>query len=257
MDTLIFDLDDTLLVDEASAEAAFLVACDLAHERNGVDPKELYASIRQCCRALWYKSPARAYCLQIGISSWEGLWAEFCGDDENLNILREWAPKYRRNSWIEALRRCRVDDSSIAAELSATYVRERRKRHVVYEDVVPTLRRLKQSYKLGLLTNGAPDLQRRKIEASGLEIFFTAITISGEEGFGKPDRRIFELMLERLGADSENTAMVGNSLKSDILPAQSVGMKGVWINRDGRLCDTDISPDTMIHSLSELVGIFD
>ena len=77
MKALIFDLDDTLVVEEASAEAAFLETCELAKVRYGINPQDLHATLRQTCRNLWHDSPARAYCLEIGISSWEGLWARF------------------------------------------------------------------------------------------------------------------------------------------------------------------------------------
>jgi len=89
---LVFDLDDTLVVEEASAEAALLQTCEIARLRHGIEPRELYASIRQACRRLWRQAPVRAYCIDIGVSSWEALWARFEGDDENLRILSDWAP---------------------------------------------------------------------------------------------------------------------------------------------------------------------
>ena len=86
---LIFDLDDTLVNELASVNSAFLAACRLGEERYGVPPDDLHAAIRETCREFWYNSPARAYCLNVGISSWEGLWARFEGDEENLKILRQ------------------------------------------------------------------------------------------------------------------------------------------------------------------------
>jgi len=258
MTTLIFDLDDTLVIEEASAEAAFRATCGFASEKSGVNPDQLYANIRESCRAFWHDSPARSYCLNVGISSWEGLWAEFCGDDENLQILAEWAPSYRKKSWEEALRRCgREGDETFARELGEKYVRERRKRHVVYDDVLPVLKHLKQNRRLGLLTNGSPDLQRAKLEGSGFADYFDTVIVSGEVGFGKPDTRIFELMLDRLNATPDSAAMIGNSLKSDVAPALELGLMAVWVNREGKTRDNAIVPSAEVSDFAELENVFE
>jgi putative hydrolase of the HAD superfamily len=257
MKTLIFDMDDTLIVEEASAQAAFLAACRFANEKVGVDTRALCNSIRESCRTLWHGSPARPYCLDVGISSWEGLWACFTGDDENLRTLAAWAPTYRRNSWQDALRRCgHEDDDVFAEELADRYVQERRKLHVVYDDVVPVLEHLRNHHRIGLLTNGAPDLQRRKLAESGLAGYFNAVVVSGEVGFGKPDPRIFRLMLDTLNASAEASAMIGNSLKSDVAPAAAIGMMTVWVNREHKAGSEATLPDAEVAGLTELIEIF-
>ena len=255
--TLIFDMDDTLVVEEASAEAAFRRVSQFAKEKAGIDPEGLYDSIRKSCRSIWYGSPVHPYCLNVGISSWEGLWAEFKGSDGNLQILSDWAPTYRRESWRQAILNCghRASDE-LATELADKFVQERRKLHIVYDDVVPVLDKLKDRYKFGLLTNGAPDLQRRKLKGSGLTDYFDKVIISGEVGFGKPDPRIFELALERLGSTAGSSVMIGNSLKSDIIPAIEIGMTAVWVNRKRQTIDKPITPELTISDLSELIKIF-
>jgi putative hydrolase of the HAD superfamily len=49
---LIFDLDDTLVVEQASAEAAFLETCELAKTKYGINPQELNITVRNICRKL-------------------------------------------------------------------------------------------------------------------------------------------------------------------------------------------------------------
>ena len=92
---LIFDLDDTLVVEQASAEAAFIETCELVKIKYGINPHKLHNTVRDSCRKIWHQSPARQYCLDIGISSWEGLWAKFIGKNSELQILQKWAPTYR------------------------------------------------------------------------------------------------------------------------------------------------------------------
>ncbi|MBW2646771.1 MAG: HAD family hydrolase [Deltaproteobacteria bacterium] len=249
---VIFDLDDTLVVEQASAQDAFLAACALVHKRYDIDPTELCQTVREKARELWHRSPARPYCVSIGISSWEGLWARFYGDEPNLKILREWAPIYRRESWDRALAEHGVDNLLFADELAAVFQKERRVRHIVYLDVEPVLKDLREKYKLGLVTNGAPDLQREKLRGSKLGAFFDVVIISGEVGIGKPDPRIFNLVCERLNVGSETAVVVGDTLGRDISGAQRAGIRAIWLNRDNRERNGSVEPDHEVESLSEL-----
>lgn len=249
---VIFDLDDTLVVEEASAEAAFVAACAVAQKKYGIEPNEFHETVRQKARELWHKSPARAYCVSIGISSWEGLWGRFEGDDPNLKIMREWAPSYQWQAWADALAEFGVKDGSLAQLLAVTFQKERRKRHIVYPDVEPVLKKLQEVYQLALVSNGAPDLQREKLEGSKLGPYFDIVVVSGEVGIGKPDPRIFATVLERLGVSAGMAIMVGNSLNSDIAGAQQVDLKAVWLNRDKKENNNSVRPDYEINNLNEL-----
>ena len=251
-DTILFDLDDTLVVEEASAEAAFLATCERAYEPYGIDSKELHQSVRHHARQLWQAPSTTSYCRAIGISSWEGLWARFLGDDPNLKALRSWAPTYRREAWSRALADHGIHDLCFAEQLAAIFPRERRTRHVVFPDVEAVLQDLRETCQLALVTNGAPDLQREKVQGADLTQYFRAIVISGEVGVGKPDPRIFSLALDALARNSSEAVMVGNSLARDIIGAQQAGIRGIWLNRSGIDCDEGVKPGAEIASLSEL-----
>ncbi len=255
INTLVFDLDDTLVVEQALAEAAIIETAELAQARYGLDPQEMHATLRKTCRELWQEFPSHPYCKEVGISSWEGLWAEFVGADANLRALRDWASTYRYESWRISLSRHGIDDPDLASELAETFPRLRRCKHAVYPDTIKALERFSRSYSLGLLTNGTPDLQRRKMEGAGVVGYFDQILISGDVGIGKPDRRIFEMILDRLKASAKTSLMIGNSLTSDIQGAQSAGMQTVWINRSSKFRDDNVVPDWEISSLDELDSI--
>lgn len=254
---LIFDLDDTLVVEEASAEAAFLETGELARTRYGIDPAQLHTRLRRACRELWYAFPSHPYCKKIGVSSWEGLWAEFIGPDPELAALRAWAPRYRRDSWLAALRQFGIDDAALASELGETFPRVRRQKHIVYPDVFGTLEMCARSFRLGLLTNGAVDLQERKIAGSGIARFFDEVLISGAVGLRKPNPRLFEILLGRLAVGAEAALMIGNNLESDIEGAQRAGMRAVWVNRSGERADNGVVPDWEISSLEELNAVLE
>ena len=249
---LLLDLDDTLIPDERAAEAAFLAACTPVADRHDLDPAAVAHSAGACARQLWRASDHIAYCQSIGISSWEGLWANFTGDAPDLQRLHAWAPAYRREAWTRALAQHGVDDPAYAEHLADRFRRERRRRNAMFPDAAELLPKLAQRLPLALVTNGAPDLQHFKIDASGVRPYFQSIVVSGEVGIGKPNPRPMQRALRQLGCDPAHAAMVGNSLTSDIAGALNTGVHAIWLNRDGSPLTGNARPDFLVTSLSEL-----
>lgn len=125
-------------------------------------------------------------------------------------------------------------------------------------DAVETLVRLKKDYKIALLTNGAPDLQREKIAASGLAGYFDAIAVSGEHGIGKPKPEIFHILLRELGVEPSRAVMVGNSLERDIAGALNAKLAAaIWIQVPGSEERAEVTPHHTIRGLHEIPGIVD
>ncbi len=85
--------------------------------------------------------------------------------------------------------------------------------------------------RVGVLTNGAGQEQRRKLEVAALSGEVDAIAISGEIGVAKPDPVVFTAALELLGTTATETAMVGDSLPSDVEGALAAGFAAVvWMH---------------------------
>lgn len=102
----------------------------------------------------------------------------------------------------------------------------------------------------GIITNGAGDIQRAKLERYDLEGFFDPILISGELMTMKPKNKMFQLAAEMLTA--EQHVYVADALAFDIIPAQENGFVGVLIAEDGSpVADitvasiTDLTPETL------------
>ena len=254
---ILFDLDDTLVVDEAAGEAALLATCVEPQKRYGLEPHALARTVRQCARELWRAAPTFAYCCAIGLGSVEGLWARFLGNDPQVQTLQAWAPTYRRQAWANALAAYGVRDTHLAEQLAEAFQAERRARHRTYPEVDAVLRELQSRYRLAVVTNGTPDLQREKLEAVGLVPYFTSVTVSGALGSGKPDPRIFAHTLARLGVPPTQAVMVGNDLTRDIRGARQAGIAGIWVNRTGTASAAgDTAPDAEIASLLELLQMY-
>jgi putative hydrolase of the HAD superfamily len=250
---LLFDLDDTLISDEPAAAAAFRATAEHGARAHGLDATALASAAREHSRELWLATPVHSYCQTIQISSWEGLWCRFEGEDPRIAWLRAWSPEYRSETWRRALARQGIEDATLAGELGERYGTERRRLHETFDDVVAVLDDLAADHVLGLVTNGASCLQREKIAASGLSDRFAAIAVSGELGVGKPDPAIFATALEALGADAADAVMVGNSLAHDVAGARAAGIRAVWVNRFGDPRPADAAL-VEVRTLQELRG---
>jgi phosphoserine phosphatase len=249
---LLLDLDDTLIVEEPAAVAAFAATARAAAERHPLDPRRLALDGRACARELWHGAEVSAFGRGIGISSWEALWCRYEGDDEELCALREWSPGFRRDAWRAALGRQGIEDDELATELAERFGEERRARHETFEDAAPVLDALRDDYRLALVTNGASCLQREKFEASGLADRFDAVVVSGELRSAKPDPAIYACALEALGALPGDAVMVGDSLANDVDGPVAAGLRGIWLNRTGESRPADRDDIVEIADLHEL-----
>jgi putative hydrolase of the HAD superfamily len=252
-EALIFDLDETLLYEEESVRNAFNKTCELAEEIYKISPQALTASVRKRASELWRTFPTYPLCMNIGISSWEGLAANFEGESEPLPTLRELAPGYRHACWTRALLDHGIRDEELVENLSEHFESERPKHHVPFPETEEVLSQLKRDFILAILTNGPPHHQREKLSESGLAHYFEVVVASGDIGIGKPSPEIFEHTLRVLKLNSIDAIMIGDSFERDIVGAHNAGMTSIWINSEGKNLDHEITPDFEICNLKELI----
>lgn len=106
--------------------------------------------------------------------------------------------------------------------------------YALFDDALPALEELRErGYRLGIVSNFEAWLEGL---VTSLEImpFLNALVVSGIEGVEKPDPKIFEIALERIGTRPERTVYVGDSPEFDVEPARSLGMHALLIDRRGR-----------------------
>ncbi|MDI7743016.1 HAD family hydrolase [Lysinibacillus fusiformis] len=254
--TIIFDLDDTLLWDKQSIKTAFEKTCTYAGEKYDIDPEKLEEAVRIEARKLYESYETYDHTVLIGINPFEGLWGTFDDPTDAFQKMKEIVITYRKEAWTNGLKVLGVDDSEFGAELGERFVEERKKSPFVYEDTYAVLDELKDQYQLVLLTNGAPSLQNLKLEITPeIRPYFDQVIISGDFGKGKPDAQLFEYMMDKAGITASEGIMVGDNLNTDIKGSASVGMKNVWINREGNVNETDVEPTYEITSLTELLEL--
>jgi putative hydrolase of the HAD superfamily len=252
IEAVLFDLDDTLIVDEVVSREAMESTAQLAAKLAGVDSAKFQADATRIGAELWRAGDCLEYTRSIGISFHECLWGRFEGASPELTALRNWALGYRVAVFAAALRHQESPDDA-AAELSAHFENTRRRFQRLMPDAAETLVRLKKDYKIALLTNGAPDLQREKIAASGLGGYFDAIAVSGEHGIGKPRPEIFQILLKELSVPASRAVMVGNSLERDIAGARNAELAAaIWLRVPGSEEHADTLPHHTITGLHEV-----
>lgn len=254
---IFFDLDDTLLWDQKSIKDAFEATCKIAEERYGLDPEQFEEAVREAARELYSSYETFSFTQMIGINPFEGLWGNFLDDHDDFRKMAAIVPTYRKDAWTNGLKKLGIDNPEFGHELAERFPEERRKTPFVYEETFQTLDALKGNYKLLMLTNGSPDLQNTKLAITPeLVPYFDQILISGDFGRGKPDPSIFEHALKLMNLSKDEVLMVGDNLMTDILGANTVGIKSVWINRHDKERN-EVIPTYEIKHLEELFAIIE
>lgn len=111
-------------------------------------------------------------------------------------------------------------------------------------------------WTIGIATNGAGDVQRAKLAATGLGPLFDGICISGEVGARKPQRRLFEAAAAECGASlSAGGWMVGDNPETDIDGARAAGLRTLWV-ANGREWAVGLrEPDVIVSGIAEAIQV--
>ena len=106
------------------------------------------------------------------------------------------------------------------------------KNWILFEDTINVLEKLKDNFKLAIITNGNKNNQIRKIERTGIKEYFSEFIFSSEVNVSKPDKKIFEIACERTNSTPKGCIMIGDRYGTDIIGAVNTGLNAIWINRN-------------------------
>ena len=98
-----------------------------------------------------------------------------------------------------------------------------------FPDTVEALRKLKSRYQLAVISNVDDDLFAAT--APKLGVAFNHVITAQQVGCYKPCMKIFKLAEERMGVTRDQWLHIGQSIYHDVIPAQSLGIATVWVNR--------------------------
>jgi len=117
--------------------------------------------------------------------------------------------------------------------------------------VLATLRR--SGWRLGLLTNGNPSVQKKKVEVLGLAALVDHVVYASEHApGGKPAPEPFVEVLRRLQVAPHDAVMVGDDPTNDVDGARAVGVRTIFLARTGR--PHYDAADAVVHALSDVPG---
>jgi putative hydrolase of the HAD superfamily len=231
---IFFDMDDTLLRCDTTLELAWKKACEISlRETKTFKSDELLHQI-DIIREWYWSDPERHR-------------------SGRLNLLGARTAIVRM-----ALEKLGCYDKKIADNIAASFSLITEGALGLYPNTENILGQLvKKKVKLALLTNGAGEAQREKIKRFGLSRYFPVCLIEGELGFGKPDRRVFEMALDKMAVKPQQTWMIGDDLERDISGAQTSGIFSIWFDyREQGLPEGSlIVPDKIINNLGELLSL--
>lgn len=232
---ILFDLDDTLIRAYAQPEEAWtrllhVFAAPLeAHDEAAIT--RVRTAIMDEARAFWNdRAEAAKWRLDIAGA--------------------------RRLSVRRGLDRLGHADDALADRIADSFTELRRQEYRLYPDAHATVDALREAgVRLALVTNGAGETQRAKIERFDLAHRFHHIQIEGEFGQGKPELAVYRHALERLGVGPEEAWMVGDNFEWEVVAPQALGMCGIWYDPFGAGVPVHATarPSRIIKRLAELV----
>jgi 2-haloacid dehalogenase len=128
-----------------------------------------------------------------------------------------------------------------------------------WPDTVEALSSLRKKFKLAIISNVDDDLFAAT--RPQLKVDFSEVITAQQAQAYKPSLKIFELAMRRINVPPERILHVGQSIYHDVLPAKSLGIATVWVNRPsarsgvGAVKSSAGQPDLQVYSLAELAAL--
>lgn len=232
---MLIDMDDTILSAYGRPEIAWnTIANEFAAELAPLPPAQVATAVLAFARNFWANA--------------EPAWRMKLDEARRLSVKGGFAALAAAGH--------RVLPDELAIRLADRFTAYREEEMFVFPGAHDAIDQLKAlGIKLALVTNGAADTQRAKVERFELAHRFHHIQIEGEHGFGKPEERAYLHAMEALGVTAKDTWMIGDNLEWEVVTPQRLGIYAIWIDvhGDGLPAGSTVRPDRIIRSLSELV----
>lgn len=187
--------------------------------------------------------------------------------DRTAALTSLWRDKQLQYTWLRAVQHRHADFWTVTGDaldyaletlgVGSSGLRERLMNVYLqldaFEDVPQTLEILKRGGLVtGILSNGTPRMLDAAVQAAGLAAVLDAVLSVEAVGVYKPDPRVYQLAVDRLGVPAGAIAFVSSNAW-DACAASAFGMRVVWCNRYGQRRERlPGRPDAEIRSLAEL-----
>jgi 2-haloacid dehalogenase len=127
-----------------------------------------------------------------------------------------------------------------------------------FSEVPEVLKKLKdKNYKLGILSNGTPDLLNELVKSNNLNDIFDNIFSIEEVGIYKPSSKVYDIPVKRYKIQ-KNEVIFLSSNTWDISGGGNYGYNCIWVNRDNNIFDNlDYNPKNKITNLIQLLTLLE
>lgn len=216
IDTVVFDLDDTLCEYRRSGAEVL----DLAFERVGVEPF-------------------------FTVEDYYGVFEDHASRGDPVADIR--------SRCFAALAAEAGHDPAVGRRIADIYRQHRDHSEVRFRPGAPAvLDRLGRDHHIALVTNGGPAMQKQKLTALGIADAFETLVFAGYESDPKPSPEPFDRALSDIGTQPDRAIHVGNSLAADVAGAHAAGLQSAWLRNGYPLPEDGPTPDYTLDSLSDL-----
>ncbi|WP_276258634.1 HAD family hydrolase [Haloglomus litoreum] len=216
VETVLFDLDDTLCEYRRSPGDLIEIACEAV----GVEPF-------------------------FGQAEYEARYGEFTDESDDVRDLRE--------RCFAAIAADRGRDPDLGRDIARAFAAERDHTNVrPLPGAREAVETLAERHRVGVVTNGAPGMQRRKLSALPFADRFETVVHAGYDAPAKPAPDPFHEALAALDGRPERAVHVGNSLSSDVAGAHNAGCRSVWLRQPGG--PGDHRPHFTVDGMAELAA---
>ena len=166
--------------------------------------------------------------LEVSRQEWEEAWLQ--GKARTKEILKVSAAQHHRLFYIQhALEHLGRSPFEHTEEIYGAYWNAALEGMCLFDGAEEFLQAAKaKGLKLALCTDMTAAMQYRKIRRLGIARYLDAIVTSEEAGVEKPDRKMFELTLAKLGVSNDEAVMIGDSLPKDVEGARKIGIRAIW-----------------------------
>lgn len=224
--TLLFDIDDTLLDFHASEDAALEMLFAQLHLNLTSEIKSRYDVINQ------------------------DLWRQF----ERQEINRQNIFERRFPTLFEEFK---LTDTQTALTAEEIYRDGLNHGHQQIPQAQELLQQLstQSALHLYIVSNGVAKTQNMRLHDSGFAKYFTNVFVSEAVGYQKPDVHFFDVVAQDIPEFNQQQALIiGDSLTSDIQGGINAGIDTVWFNPHHQQA-TQVRPTYEIDALPELLKI--
>ena len=231
-ETLIFDLDDTLIDNNLSIKYAFTTIINQLEIEYSDD---LFFKWKKFDTAYWH--------------TWES------GNmiiPDSIKTLEDKITYLRANRFVIFFKELKIDFET-AVSINELYCSMLGVNIVEIENACKLLQELNSDYEIIIATNGPKDAAINKLEKAKLKSYISSIICSEEIGFSKPMPEFFNFLYDKTqNKDKNKMLLIGDSLTTDILGGMNNGIDTCWFNPNNNSLPEEYCPTMTINRLLQL-----